>query len=138
MRSTIAVCVLLIGVSPMVACDCKPPPAPKKAMEAAAAVCLAEVVSIETEGQERTVTLKVEKWWKGGDKAELVVTTHKSGATCGYGFEKGKTYLVYASNAGEQNKTLRVSLCSRTRTKEQAEKSDDFKELGEGKAPAGK
>ena len=129
-----ALCALLVCVGPAATCDCKPPPPPKKALEAAAAVCLAEVTAIETEGQTRTVTLKVEKWWKGGDKAELIVTTHKSGATCGYGFQKGGKYLIYAG-AGEKDKPLHVSLCSRTRAQEQAKKSDDFKELGEGKAP---
>ncbi|MCE9562993.1 MAG: hypothetical protein K8U57_13200 [Planctomycetes bacterium] len=103
-------------------------------MEGSAAVCLVEVTKLEEEGQNRTVTLKVEKWWKGGDKEELIVSTSKNGASCGYGFEKGSKYLVYA-NAGEKDKPLRVSLCSRTRTEKEAEKSGDFKELGEGKAP---
>ena len=129
----LAVCLLVIGGPTLVACDCKPNPPPKKAMEEATAVCLAEVTKIETEGQVRTVTLKVEKWWKGGDKAELVVSTAKSGATCGYGFEKGNKYLVYA-RALEKNQPMHVTLCSRTRTEQEAEKSGDFKELGEGKA----
>lgn len=47
----------------------------------------------------------------------------------------GKKYLVYAGAAEEKNQPLHVSLCSRTRTNEEAEKGGDFKELGEGKAP---
>jgi hypothetical protein len=136
MRFHLVACALLFVSSALLACDCKPSPEPKKALEQAAAVCLAEVTKIEEDGEShRMVTLKVERWWKGGEKSELIVTTHKSGATCGYGFQKGGKYLVYTS-AGEKNKPMRVSLCSRTRTKEQAEKSGDFKELGEGKAPA--
>jgi hypothetical protein len=136
MRFSIVAFVLAVGLgSELVACSCAPPPPPKKALEGATAVCLAEVVKIEEAGQERTVTLKVEKWWKGGDKAELVVSTAKSGAACGYGFEKGKRYLVYAG-VEEKGKPLGVSLCSRTRTEKEAESSGDFKELGEGKAPA--
>ncbi len=131
----LAVCLLAVGAPALLACSCPPPPEPKKAMEGATAVCLAEVVKVEEVGQERTVTLKVEKWWKGGDKGELVVATAKSGAACGYGFEKGKKYLVYAGAADEKNKPLHVSLCSRTRTDKEAEKSGDFKALGEGKAP---
>jgi hypothetical protein len=136
MRFLVAVCVLFGGAgSWLSACSCAPPPEPKKALEVSTAVCLAEVVKVEEAGQERTVTLKVERWWKGGDAAELVVSTAKSGAACGYGFEKGKKYLVYA-RAAEKDKPLHVSLCSRTRTEKEAEKSGDFKELGEGKAPA--
>jgi hypothetical protein len=136
MRFSVAACLLFVGFGPdLTACSCAPPPPPKKALEAATAVCLAEVVKIEEAGQERTVTLKVEKWWKGGDKAELVVSTAKNGAVCGYGFQKGGKYLVYA-RAVDKDKPLHVSLCSRTRTEKQAEMSDDFKELGEGKAPA--
>ena len=135
MRFRLAVCVLILGTEPgLFACDCAPPPAPKKALEGAAAVCLAEVIAIDDDGAQRTVTLKVERWWKGGDKTDLIVSTSKSGASCGYGFQKGNKYLVYAS-ASEKDKPMRVSLCSRTRTEKEAEKSGDFKELGAGKAP---
>jgi hypothetical protein len=137
MRFMLAVCVLILGFeAKLVACDCKPPPAPKKALEFSAAVFLAEAIKVEDAGQERTVTLKVEHWWKGGEAAEITVRTSKSGASCGYGFEKGKKYLVYA-HAEPKQKTLHVSLCSRTRTVKEAETDGDFKELGEGKAPEG-
>jgi hypothetical protein len=96
-------------------------------------VFLAEAVKVEVEGQTRTVTSKVERWWKGGDKQEVIATTHKSGATCGYGFEKGMKYMVYAGM--EKDKSHRVSLCSRKRTEKEAEESGDFKDLGEGKKP---
>lgn len=134
MRFLLSVSALLAGQW-LLACSCAPPPEPKKAMEGSAAVCLAEVVKIEEVDFNRTVTLKVSRWWKGGDAVELVVSTHKDSATCGYGFQKGTRYLVYAHRQGEKDKTLRVSLCSRTRTEKEAEKSGDFKELGEGKAP---
>ena len=93
MRFQMAVCVLLaLGpVAELVACSCPPPPPPKKALEFSTAVCFAEVTGVETAGQERTVKLKVERWWKGGDAAEVTVSTSKSDASCGYGFEKGKT-----------------------------------------------
>lgn len=136
MRFLLAVPALLVGPW-LLACDCAPPPAPKKALAGAEAVFLAEVVEVETKGQTRTVRLKVEKWWKGGSAVELTVSTAKSGASCGYGFEKGKKYLVYAHREAKQ-KVLRVSLCSRTRTEKEAEKDGDFKELGEGKLPEGR
>ena len=131
-------CLLALAGPGLDACDCKPSPPPKKALEEATAVCLAEVVKVEVDGdgRNRTVTLKVETWWKGGNGTELVVSTAKAGATCGYNFEKGKRYLVYA-HAQEKGKPLRVSLCSRTRTEKEAETSGDFKELGAGRSPAG-
>jgi hypothetical protein len=132
-RFLFAVTVSLVG-SWLIACDCAPFPEPKKALEKATAVCLAEVTKVEEDGDHRTVTLKVEKWWKGGEAAELKVSTHKNGATCGYAFKQGGKYLIY-TGAEDKNKTLRVSLCSRTRTEKQAEMDGDFKELGEGKAP---
>lgn len=45
-----------------------------------------------------------------------------------------KKYLVYAREE-EKQKTLHVSLCSRTRTEKEADQSGDFKELGEGQVP---
>ena len=77
----------------------------------------------------------MERWWKGGEQTEITVSTAKSGAACGYGFEKGKKYLVYAGKE-DKGKALHVSLCGRTRTEKEAEKSGDFKELGEGKVPS--
>lgn len=133
MRVLLAVAALFAG-EVLFACSCAPPPPPKKALETSAAVCLVEVTQIEEAGVNNKVTLKVERWWKGGTGEELVVLTSRGGASCGYGFQKGGKYLVYA-HASEKDKPLNVSLCSRTRTKKDADTSGDFKELGEGTAP---
>ncbi|MFM8275205.1 MAG: hypothetical protein ACKODX_23130 [Gemmata sp.] len=50
-------------------------------MAGATAVCLGEVVLIETGEAERTVTLKVDRWWTGGDETELVVAASMSVAS---------------------------------------------------------
>src|SRR5437879_6296609 len=114
MRFLLTACLLALGpVTELAACSCPGPPPPKKALELSTAVFLGEAVKVEVEGETRTVTFKVDRWWKGGDKQEVDAATHKSGATCGYGFEKGKKYLVYAREE-EKQKTLQVSLCSRT------------------------
>ena len=117
-----------------VGCDCAPPPPPKTALAQSAAVFQAKVVKIEEVGFEKKVTLQVERWWKGGEAATIIVSTSKSGASCGYGFQKDVKYLVYAY-AEKGNPVLQVSLCSRTRTMEVAGKTGDLKDLGEGKAP---
>jgi hypothetical protein len=49
--------------------------------------------------------------WKGELKREIIITTNKDSAMCGYGFEVGKKYLVYAN--GLKN-DLFVDNCSRT------------------------
>src|ERR1043165_3276562 len=101
--------VILGGIGMLVlagfvaACDCLPPPPPKEAMAKSAAVFLARVVKVvdDPAGAERTVTLDVERWWKG-DKAKMItVSTAKSGAACGYGFQVGSRYLVYAHAEGK-------------------------------------
>jgi hypothetical protein len=123
-----------------IACDCAAPPPPREALQKSAGVLLARVVKIQDDPMvpaTRIVELKVERWWKGGDSPTLIVATNKSGAACGYGFREGDRYLVYA-HAEAGKKMMTVSRCSRTRTLAQAEKSGDFKELGEGKAPAAK
>ncbi len=131
----ISIATLIAGlVLSVEACDCKPAPEPTDAVKAAAAVMLGKAVKLEADPASGgwRVTLEVERWCKGGEAATVQVVTSKSGAACGYHFGVGNRYLVYA---GGDAKQLFVSLCSRTRTAEQAEKSGDFKELGEGKKP---
>ena len=134
----IAAFMALVEPAHVWTCDCIPSPPPKEALAKSAAVFQAKVVKIEPDPatpELLRVALQVERWWKGGDSATLTVTTIKSGAACGFGFQPDTKYLVYAySERGA--KDLTVSLCSRTRTLPQAEQSGDLKELGEGKAPA--
>lgn len=47
------------------------------------------------------VTIDVAKSWKGMHGATVVVRTDVSGAACGYSFELGESYLVYARGARE-------------------------------------
>jgi hypothetical protein len=134
MRFAVVLALLVFRTAVASACDCAPPPPVAKAVEAAAAVFLGEVVKLEeTAGQQHLVSLKVENSWKGIGDNQVTVSTAKNGATCGYSFRVGKRYLVYA-HAGPKGGPLHVSLCSRTRTAEEAEASEDFKLLGDGKA----
>lgn len=131
---TLLVGLLLLGAIPALACDCAPPPEPKKALEQSAAVLLADVARIDQRDGHHIVTLKVQRWWKGGDSADLVVTTASNSAACGYLFQVGGRYLIYTDPS--KDKLHRVTQCSRTAPEKAAEKAGDFKELGEGKAPA--
>lgn len=124
---------------PLHACKCAPPSPPLEALDDATAVFLAEVVAskpIQLEQQEWIeVTMRVSRWWKGGDAAKATVVTAASSAACGYDLRQGQRYLVYAHTAGGE-RPLRVSLCSRTRTETEAEASGDFASLPEGEQPA--
>lgn len=57
------------------------------------------------------VTFSVSETFKGSLVNYLIVTTAADSAACGYKFEAGKEYVVYAHGTDE---SLRVSLCSRT------------------------
>src|SRR5690242_478124 len=119
---------LLMHVSPAAACKCAPL-TPVQAKEAATAVFEGHVVEV-TEvpgppGPQRTVRLKVVRAWKGVTAEELVITTPAESAACGVELAKDQSYLVYAS---QQDDTLRVHSCSRTRPLAEAE--EDLNVLG--------
>lgn len=77
-------------------------------------------------GDRRYAFFFVSKSWKGPYKRDLVVSTLRSESMCGFPFEEGKRYLVYAS-AGEWGPT--TSICTRTRPV--AEATKDQKTLEE-------
>ena len=101
------------------ACSCIASLAPVKeqiqgAFSSADAVFSGEVVEIKespTDKDSLLVKFKVAKLWKGELKREIIITTNKESSMCGYGFEVGKKYLVYAN--GLKNE-LFVDNCSRT------------------------
>ena len=131
----VAVAVLLgVQVSGL-ACSCVPPPPPAEALEASSAVFAGIVLDVEDHSiieptavtfGDRVVTFRVLRYWKGVDSRIVQVTTSGSGASCGYPFQEGRNYLVYAH--GESD--LVVSLCSRTRRLKDAR--EDLDALGPG------
>ncbi|CAA9437452.1 MAG: hypothetical protein AVDCRST_MAG03-3714 [uncultured Rubrobacteraceae bacterium] len=80
-------------------------------------------------GPEATATLRVSEVWKGPRQQTMTVTTEAdSGVGCGYPFEDGREYLVYAT--GDERS---VSLCSET--KPLSEARADLGALGDGASP---
>ena len=134
-----ALCALLW--TPLVpiahACKCAEPEGPSAALASAQAVFQGEVSAIDDSGAERVVTLRVPKAWKGIESAEEVqIRTRKESAACGYPFELGQSYLIYASKLAEPSQpavTLQVARCGRTRPI--AEADADIHELGMGSIP---
>lgn len=67
-----------------------------------------------------TVRFRVISAWKGVADREATILTHRWGPSCGYGFEVGRRYLVYAHTV-KHAMLPRVSSCSRTRELRRAE-----------------
>lgn len=128
-KSWIVGLALLAGLSlseAVSACSCVMPPGPEAARDASDAVFSGKVTRVVPGGRMLKVTLQVDRSWKGASCGEVTLETAADGATCGFGFEEGKTYLVYA--AGEEG-GLTTNLCTRTRSIDQAE--EDLEKLGE-------
>jgi len=134
---TLVFLAVAVAVSPAWACSCIAPPAPKQAMAKSAAVFAAKVGKVERGERQLKVTLQISRTWKGTKGTTVTVLTSLSGASCGYGFQKGKSYLVYchqSQKGGKPTGPLRASLCSRTKPLERAK--NDLKALGDGKKPS--
>ncbi len=133
--SCLALLLTLIVAAEVLACSCLPPPPPKVALEASTAVFSGKVLDVEDIGVfQRAVTIEVASAWKGVKGKTVTVQTAKHGATCGFGFEKGKSYLVYANETKQgEAKALSTNLCTRTRALGDAK--EDLAELGEGTKP---
>src|SRR5919107_5714550 len=123
------------------ACSCVLHPGSQKeraerALSSSDAVFSGEVVDLQKGtsasrmfGPSDTVTLRVSEAWKGTDQGTLEVSTPSQGSACGYAFEEGQEYLVYAY--GKQD--LKVDACGETK---QFSKADaDLAVLGNGEKP---
>ena len=134
------------------ACSCALPPGSpeeraRKALSSSTAVFSGEVVEFEKPppdttmvegtmltvmggaGSKATVTLQASEVWKGPRQQTVTITTEAdSSMGCGFPFEEGREYLVYAT--GEDPS---VSLCSETKPLSEADA--DLGALGNGEAP---
>ncbi len=132
------------------ACSCaRPSGSPeeraREALSSSTAVFAAEAVDVEESppattmiegtmafivGEDTaTVSLRVSEAWKGPRRQTVVVNAAAdSGSGCGYPFEEGRKYLVYAT--GEDPS---VSLCNETKPLSVA--GADLGTLGDGEAP---
>ncbi len=138
-------------------CSCAPQLPPSRARDSSAAVFSGRVVALlnqpvatpdsTLQGSQRRdaelaylrkpvnrlqVTIEVLEVWKGDIAARTDVYTANECCVCGFPFELGKEYLIYAGRASSGH--LGVSLCSRTR--ELSKAADDVAALGPGAAPS--
>jgi hypothetical protein len=77
------------------------------------------------------ITIEVERVWKGEIGTRVEAFTGSRSGVCGFAFEAGKEYLVYARRTPTGD--WYTSICTRTRLTAEAEL--DFAALGQGVAP---
>lgn len=121
------------------ACSCVQPDSPLTSLSEAEAVFAGQVTDIDVPAgitfsslDPVKATFSVSQSWKGSIEKIITVSTPRGSASCGFGFEMGQEYLVYAY--GNDN-DLQVSLCSRTNLLAQA--GDDLSALGQGEIITG-
>jgi hypothetical protein len=122
------------------ACSCVPPRSPSEEFKESDAVFSGKVVRVyETTRKEpkirervsqRAVIFSVDRTWKGVNESHVVVYTGFDGGDCGYPFEVGKEYLVYAYDDTDWV----TGICSLTKPLSLAQ--PDIEMFGKGKPPA--
>lgn len=116
------------------ACSCVQLDSPLTSLNESTAVFAGQVTDIDisdgitfSSADPMKATFNVAQSWKGLVEKNTTVSTARSSASCGFDFETGREYLVYAY--GNDN-DLQVSLCSRTNLLARA--GDDLSALGQG------
>ena len=138
---------VFVKPSPAYACEAigRPGPPSQEWIDQTSAIFSGRVVEIRniTLGSSdlHAVFFEVDRYWKSPNPTEndedyykeLVVFTGTSGNVCGYEFETGKTYLVYALAWFEDTNPLRTGLGYSN--KPIGEAQEDLAVLGEGTVP---
>jgi hypothetical protein len=129
---------LILNVTPAMACSCFPVRSPEEEMNDSTAVFSGQVIQIEgpdplggmvSTVDQLTVTFAVYEIWKGPQINPLIIQTARDSATCGYHFEVGQDYLVYAHG---NSSNLQTNIC--TRTSLLANANEDIQAIGSGVA----
>jgi hypothetical protein len=143
MKQLISIVVLVIAIGfgsvEAIACSCDLPPLHQSqkqlvttARKSSRAIFSGVVLKTEEVGYSVHVTFKVDAFWKGPLPSEVMLTTGRGGGDCGYRFEVGLRYLVYAY--GSDVTSLGTNICQRTAPYPDA--ATDLKILGKTKRPS--
>ncbi|HEU0251536.1 MAG TPA: carboxypeptidase regulatory-like domain-containing protein, partial [Pyrinomonadaceae bacterium] len=130
--------IVLIGIAalfgvlaPQVeACSCAPRSMPCESYGLASAVFVGTVQSVRdaelsnTSWTPRVFRFSVDKAYLGVTGSEIEVSTGRGGGDCGYNFQVGQRYLVYAYL--NRNNRLTTGICSRTTRYSQATEDLEF------------
>lgn len=119
-----AALVMLVSLTPTAkACSCMESGPPCQAYWPASAVFTGQVIQVTTFTsdqenlpgyQQKLVRFAVSQTFRGVSGMTVETITGNGGGDCGYPFEVGQSYLVYAYSDQKNNK-LHASICSRTR-----------------------
>lgn len=137
------VCAAFLAPDCASACSCaapagaSPQETARRGLSSSDAVFAGEVVDIHrpwpitSSVDPMTVTFRVSESWKGAGQKTLEVKTAVSDTSCGYPFDEGERYLVFASK-GETYDVgdLEVALCGST--KPLMEAGEELAALGSG------
>jgi hypothetical protein len=123
-----AVLAGLVSAEAALACTCAPPPGPQESLTSSDAVFTGTVVSVTPSGGSNQVVFQVESVYKNAKCGQVTIVTALDEAACGYTFQVGTSYLVYASR---QQGKLSTGICSRTQPTSSA--SGDLTALGQPK-----
>ncbi|MFC0472185.1 hypothetical protein ACFFHM_17160 [Halalkalibacter kiskunsagensis] len=80
---------------------------------------------------ELAIVVEVDRVWQGVEDSQIILYTATNSASCGFEFQVGSEYLIYAL---ENEDGYDVSLCSRTALVVDAK--EDLDVLGDGLAPS--
>ena len=100
----------------------------KKARKESQAVFAGKVMEVKSEGYGVTVKFHVETVWKGKLSQEVTISTGQGGGDCGYRFQVGDEYVVYAYGSDGR---LSTNICQRTAPLSE----DEVTALGRGRHP---
>ena len=126
---------MLVPTRSAEACRCMAPKPANVRMNDFGAVFLGTVTAVQPDAgklaQSKTYTFKVNCSWKGDVGRTVRVSARTSGASCGTSFEKGATYLVFAS----KDDSGKFSTSSCAWNKKLAGAAEDIKLLTETTKP---
>lgn len=105
--------LVFVLVDKSLACRCMPSFSVEVSFEESSAVFSGEVIKkVQTPAYEYEVTFRILENYKGIKERKVLVYTGLDAATCGYAFEEGVKYLVYANR---MNNKFYTNICTRTR-----------------------
>lgn len=144
----VAVCAVFLAPDCASACSCAAPAGAspqeivRQELSGSDAVFAGEVVdidrplSITSSVDPMTVTFRVSESWKGAGRETVSVKTAVSDTSCGYPFDEGEGYVVFASEGTTYGEgELEVALCGSTRPLPEARA--ELAALGPGAVPTG-
>ncbi|MBB6447875.1 hypothetical protein [Bacillus benzoevorans] len=133
--------ILLIGSFPSItnACSCAELPGVEEEFERSQAVFSGKVVDVREKRSlkgelTKSVLFEVTNTWKGVKQSQIIIITGQGGGSCGFHFNEGQEYLVYAYESTMYGaKSLVTTICDRTN--ELSVLQEDLTILGEGQQP---